>query len=158
MSGLKNGDQAPPFCLPDEKGENLSLGDLKGKWVILYFYPRDNTPGCTTEASDFSAGLDDFAAMNAAVIGVSRDSAESHRRFIEKKGLKVTLLSDRDHKTMEDYGVWQLKKTYGKESMGIVRTTFIIDPDGKIVHMWPKVKVKGHAEQVKDFLKEVSSS
>lgn len=157
MSGLKTGDQAPQFCLPDERGEDISLNELKGKWVILYFYPRDNTPGCTTEAADFSANIHDFMALNARVLGVSRDTMESHRKFIEKKDLKVTLLTDKDHKTMEDYGVWQLKKMYGKESMGIVRTTFLMDPDGKIAHIWPKVKVKGHVEEVMDFLKKVST-
>ncbi|MDH3976369.1 MAG: thioredoxin-dependent thiol peroxidase [Deltaproteobacteria bacterium] len=157
MSTLTIGDKAPQFGLPDENGNPVTLSSMKGKWVILYFYPRDNTPGCTTEAIDFSAGIDEFSNMNARVLGVSRDSQASHRRFIDKKALKVTLLTDAEHKMMEDYGVWQLKKMYGKESMGIVRSTFIIDPDGKIARIWSKVKVKGHVDEVKNSLKEISS-
>jgi len=158
MSKLNIGDKAPPFRLPDENGNVVSLDELKGKWVVLYFYPRDNTPGCTTEAIDFSSSIEDFNAMNARVMGVSRDSMLSHQKFIDKKELKVTLLTDAEHEMMEDYGVWQLKKLYGKESMGIVRSTFIIDPEGKIAHLWPKVKVKGHVDEVKACLKEMAAS
>ena len=158
MSKLNIGDKAPPFRLPDENGDSVSLDELKGKWIVLYFYPRDNTPGCTTEAIDFSSSIEDFNAMNARVMGVSRDSMLSHRKFIDKKALKVRLLTDAEHEMMEDYGIWQLKKLYGKESMGIVRSTFIIDPEGKIAHLWPKVKVKGHVDEVKAHLKEIASS
>lgn len=157
MSVLQIGDKAPQFNLPDERGNNIELASLKGKWVVLYFYPRDNTPGCTTEAIDFSVKINEFRNLNASVIGVSRDSLESHRKFIDKKDLKVTLLTDAEHTMMDDYGVWQLKKMYGKESMGIVRSTFLINPEGKVAHLWPKVKVKGHADEVMDTLKKLSS-
>jgi len=156
MSDLIAGNKAPEFSLPDENGKIVNLKDLRGKWVVLYFYPKDNTPGCTIEAQDFTAELQEFEKLSATVFGISRDSAESHRKFIEKKELKITLLSDADHKVMEDFGVWQLKKMYGKESMGIVRSTFLIDPDGKIAHVWPKVSVKGHVDEVKRVLADLA--
>lgn len=145
---LKIGDMAPGFSLENQDGENVKLSNFKGKWVVLYFYPRDNTPGCTTEAIDFTSVINDFEKLGAIVLGVSRDSTQSHKKFIDKKELKVTLLSDSDHTMMENYGVWQLKKMYGKESMGIVRSTFLITPEGKVTHIWPKVKVKGHVDEV----------
>ncbi len=153
MTILQKGDEAPDFSFTDQDGKEATLADFRGKWVVLYFYPRDNTPGCTTEAIDFSGQVEKFDELGAVILGVSRDSASSHRKFIEKQGLKIRLLTDTDHATMEDYGVWQLKKMYGKESMGIVRSTFLIDPVGKIASVWNKVKVKEHVGDVHETLK-----
>ncbi|MBI5267581.1 MAG: thioredoxin-dependent thiol peroxidase [candidate division Zixibacteria bacterium] len=156
MSGIVSvGVPAPGFALPDQNDHTVKLADYKGKWVILYFYPKDDTPGCTTEACEFTDGLKSLEKLNAVVLGVSADSTESHRKFIKKHSLKVTLLSDVDHAMMEKYGVWQLKKNYGKESMGIVRTTYLIDPDGKVARVWEKVSAAGHAEVVKAALAEL---
>ena len=140
---------APAFTLPNQDGEKVALKDLRGKWVVLYFYPRDNTPGCTTEACDFTAGIEQFAALDARIIGVSPDSPESHLRFIEKRALRVELLSDPDHKVMEKYGAWGVKKLYGKEVEGVIRGTVLIDPRGKVAHHWPRAKVEGHADAVR---------
>lgn len=142
------GDAAPDFCLPADVKEKICLNSFRGKWVVLYFYPKDNTSGCTQEAVDFTAALDALHALGAEVLGISRDSLESHRKFAEKHGLKVRLLSDPDHKAMEAYGVWALKKMYGQEKYGVVRSTFLIGPNGLIAHVWRSVKVKGHVETV----------
>ncbi|MCD6447558.1 MAG: thioredoxin-dependent thiol peroxidase [Thermoplasmata archaeon] len=147
--------EAINFCLPDEEGNEVCLDDYKGKWVVLYFYPRDNTSGCTREAKDFSEHMEEFEKLNAVVIGISPDSPESHRKFKEKHSLKVKLLSDESHEVLEKYGVWQLKKLYGKEYYGVVRSTFLISPDGKIVYAWKGVKVKGHVEEVLEKLREM---
>ncbi len=155
---LKVGDKAPDFCLPNQDEVEICLRDLLGKWIVLYFYPKDNTPGCTTEAIDFTTHLKEFEELGSIVIGVSADSPKKHRNFIEKKQLGITLLSDEEHKVLEQYGVWQLKKNYGREYMGIVRTTFIIDPEGIIRAVWEKVKVKGHVEEVLAKLKELQNS
>ena len=155
---LEVGDKAPDFCLPNQDSEEVCLRDLQGSWVVLYFYPKDSTPGCTTEALDFTAHLPEFEALGATVLGVSPDSIRRHRNFIEKKELKVTLLSDEEKEVLQAYGVWQLKKNYGREYMGVVRSTFIIDPDGKIAAKWEKVKVKGHVEEVLNRLKELQNS
>ncbi|BBO77314.1 peroxiredoxin [Desulfosarcina widdelii] len=149
---LSSGDPAPDFTLNDKDGNSVSLADFRGKWVALYFYPRDNTSGCTTEAKDFSALLPAFKAKDAAVIGISGDSEASHAKFAAKHDLTVTLLSDPGHRALEAYGVWQKKKMAGREYMGIVRTTFLIDPDGIIQQIWEKVKVKAHAETVHQAL------
>jgi len=149
---LSAGDPAPDFTLSDKDGKSVSLTDFHGKWVALYFYPRDNTSGCTTEAKDFSSLLSDFQAKDAVVIGISADSETSHAKFAAKHDLTVTLLSDPDHRALEAYGVWQKKKMAGREYMGIVRTTFLIDPDGVIQQVWEKVKVKAHAETVHQAL------
>lgn len=151
-----SGDPAPDFCLPDQNDEKVCLGDLKGRWTVLYFYPKDNTSGCTLEATDFTAKAADFKNMGAFVVGVSPDSTKSHRSFIEKKELNLRLLSDESHGTLEAYGVWKLKKMYGREYMGVVRSTFIVDPDGKIAGVWSKVKVKGHVEEVLGTLGELT--
>lgn len=145
---LSAGDTAPAFTLNDKDGKPVSLSDYSGKWVVLYFYPRDNTSGCTTEAKSFSALLPMFEKKNAAIIGISADSEASHTRFATKHDLTVTLLSDPEHKALEAYGVWQKKKMAGREYMGIVRTTFLIDPKGIVREVWNKVKVKTHAETV----------
>ncbi len=147
------GEKAPDFCLPNQDGEEICLRDLAGSWVVLYFYPKDNTPGCTTEALDFTAHLDQFQALGATVLGVSPDSVRRHRNFVDKKDLKVTLLSDEEKMVCQAYGVWQLKKNYGREYMGVVRSTFLIDPEGIIRAKWEKVKVKGHVEEVLATLK-----
>ena len=152
------GDKAPDFTLPDQDENNVSLSDFKGKWVVFYFYPKDNTPGCTVEAVDFSAVKADLETKNTVILGVSPDSAKSHRNFIGKKELSITLLSDPDHQAMEPYGVWQLKKNYGKEYMGVVRSTFLIDPEGKLAFAWNKVKAKGHVEKVVEKLTELQGN
>ena len=152
---LKVGSDAPKFSLPDKDNKEVSLKDFKGKYVILYFYPKDNTPACTTEAIGFTGILSALQKLDAVVIGISPDSPESHTKFIEKKNLKIILLSDIDKKVIIEYGKWGLKKFRGKEYMGVIRSTFLIDPDGKIAHIWPKVSVKGHPEDVKRILKEL---
>lgn len=152
---LKEGDKAPHFCLPDQNNKKVCLEDLKGKWVVLYFYPKDNTVGCTREALDFSENLKDFEKMRTIILGVSPDSTKSHVNFVKKHNLQITLLSDPEHIILEKYGVWQIKKMYGEEFYGVVRTSFIIDPHGEIVHIWKHVKVKGHIEGVKKRLKEL---
>lgn len=149
---LNIGDAAPNFILPDSQGKNVNLSDKKGKWIILYFYPKDMTPGCTQQACDFNAHQDQFSGLNAEIIGISKDSAARHTKFIEKYNLNFTLLSDEDNTACEAYGVWQKKKLYGKEFMGIVRTTFIINPEGKIAHIFNKVRVKEHNSKVLEQL------
>ncbi|PNV84182.1 MAG: peroxiredoxin [Sulfurimonas sp.] len=149
---------APEFCLPNQDDVEICLRDLKGKWIVLYFYPKDNTPGCTTEACDFSEAAPDFSNLNAIIIGVSADSTAKHRNFIEKKDLSITLLSDESTTMLQDYGVWSLKKNYGKEYMGIVRSTLIINPEGIVKALWKNVKVKGHADEVKEKLELLQKS
>ena len=151
---LNKGINAPLFCLPNQDEKEVCLAEFKGKWIVLYFYPKDNTSGCTKEAMGFTEKIDEFKKIGAIILGVSPDSPKSHRNFIQKKGLKITLLSDTEHKVLETYGAWQLKKMYGREYMGIVRSTYLIDPEGKISFIWPKVKVTGHVEDVLKKLKE----
>ncbi len=155
---IEAGDDAPPFCLPDQDGREVCLEDLWGRWAVLYFYPKDNTAGCTREALDFTEKMEDFRFLGAEVLGVSPDSPASHQRFRDKKGIEVRLLSDPDHSVLEAYGAWGLKKMYGKEYQGVLRSTAIIDPEGKIARIWRKVRVKGHAEEVKEALKSLSSN
>lgn len=155
---IEIGKKAPAFTLPDEQGSKVSLTSLKGQWVVLYFYPKDDTPGCTTEACDFSANLQQFGKLEARVLGCSPDSPESHQRFIEKHGLKITLLSDPQHKVMEKYGAWGEKKMYGRVSLGVIRSTILIDPDGKVAHHWPKVRAAGHADKVRAKLEQLASA
>lgn len=152
---LKVGKDAPKFNLPDKDNKEVFLNDFKGKYVIIYFYPKDNTPACTTEAIGFTGILPALQKLEAVVIGISPDSPESHTKFIEKKNLKIILLSDVDKKVIAEYGKWGFKKFRGKEYMGVIRSTFLIDPDGKIAHIWPKVSVKGHPEDVERILKEL---
>ena len=142
------GDTAPAFTLPRDGGGEVSLADFAGKPVVVYFYPRDDTPGCTTEALDFSAAAADFAALGATVIGVSKDSVKSHDKFRDKHGLGVILASDENGDTCERYGVWGEKSMYGKTFHGITRATFLVGPDGRIARSWPKVKVAGHVAEV----------
>jgi len=145
---LKEGDKAPAFSLPDQNGKKVSLKDLKGKNVVLYFYPKDDTSGCTREAQDFTQNLGQFKKKNSVIFGISKDSEESHQKFIGKYGLKVDLLSDPDMSMIKAYEVWGKKMNYGREYMGIIRTTFLISPDGKIEKIWKKVKVNGHVDEV----------
>ncbi len=148
MSILEVGQPAPEFTLPNQDGAEVSLSDYKGKKVVLYFYPRDNTPGCTTEANDFKDKIEKFSALNTVVLGVSKDSVKSHTNFSCKYELPFDLISDPDLEAIKAYGVWQLKKMYGKESMGIVRSTFLIDEEGVLRETWSKVRVKGHVDAV----------
>ncbi len=145
---LDVGDKAPAFSMTRDGGGTVSLADLKGKKVVLYFYPKDDTPGCTTEAIDFTALKADFARAGAEVIGVSRDSVARHEKFAAKHKLGVALGGDEDGTVTEAYGVWQEKSLYGRKYMGIMRATFLIDGEGVIRHIWPKVSVKGHAAEV----------
>lgn len=154
---LKVGDPAPDFCLPDKDGKTVCLKDFKGKNAIVYFYPKDNTPGCTTEAIGFTGILSELQKLNAEVIGISPDSPESHAKFIEKKNLKVTLLSDLDKEVLKAYGKWGKKKFRGKEYIGVTRSTFLVNPEGKIAHIWPKVSVNGHPEEVQKVLTELKN-
>ncbi len=159
------GTKAPDFSLKNQDGKEVSLKENKGKWIILYFYPKDNTSGCTKEACDFTESLKDYKKLDAVVMGVSPDSTESHRNFIEKQGLGIALLSDPDKKTHKAYGAWGLKKNYGKEYEGVIRSTFIISPEGKIAEAWSKVKVRvkrkdgetRHVDVVKERLKELQN-
>jgi len=152
---LKVGEKVEDFCLQNQDGVEICLRDLSGKWIVAYFYPKASTPGCTTEACDFTDALEEFSDMDAIILGISADSVKKLKNFTEKKELQITLLSDEEHKVLEHFGVWQLKKNYGREYMGIVRSTFIIDPDGIIQAVWEKVRVKGHVEEVKEKLKEL---
>lgn len=156
-SDLKAGDRAPAFTLPTDGGGAASLTKLKGQKVVLYFYPKDDTSGCTTEAIDFTGLLKKFRAAGATVIGVSKDSVDKHDKFKAKHDLKVTLASDESGETLEKYGVWVEKSMYGRTFMGVERATFLIDEKGKIAKVWRKVRVKGHAETVLAAAKALSS-
>lgn len=152
---LKAGDKAPNFTLLNSDGVEISLHDFKGKKVVLYFYPKDNTPGCTTEACEFSENYDEFIANDTVIIGVSPDSVESHAKFRDKQSLKHILLSDTEREVAKAYGVWQVRKNYGREYLGIVRTTFVIDENGEILKVYKSVKAKDHAAKVlADLTKE----
>jgi len=155
MTKLKIDDIAPDFCLKNQDEEKICLKDFKGKNVILYFYPKDNTPGCSLEAMTFTKYKKEFEKNNTTIIGVSKDSCESHRKFIKNKNLNITLISDEDKDIQEKYGVWRLKKFMGREFIGTVRSTFLIDSKGKIRRIWDKVKVKGHVEEVLDEVKKL---
>lgn len=166
---LEVGIDAPSFCAKNQDDVEICLRDILGKWIVLYFYPRDNTPGCTTQACDFTKAEPEFDDLDAIILGVSSDTTAKHRNFIEKKDLEITLLSDTEKTMCEDYKVWQLKKFMGKESMGVVRSTFIINPEGKIVAIWEKVNVRKkkkkngetieilHVNEVKEKLQELQS-
>jgi len=145
---LKSGDIAPEFSALNQDGVNIALKDFAGKKIVLYFYPKDNTPGCSTQACEFSQNYDDFASKNAVIIGISPDSVKSHESFINKQNLKHILLSDESHEICKTYGVWQVRKNYGKEYLGVARTTFIIDENGKIIKIYKSVKPAGHANKV----------
>ncbi len=147
------GDKAPEWCLVNQHGNEVCLRDFKGKWVVLYFYPKDNTPGCTREALGFTGYRKQFEALNTVVVGVSPDSTAKHCSFIKKHGLELILLSDTEKKVLDDYGAWDKKSLYGRTFLGVVRSTFLIDPKGVIRSRWMKVKVNGHAEEVLDKIR-----
>ncbi len=149
---LEVGMKAPAFTLPDKDGNPVSLSDFAGKRVVLYFYPRDNTPGCTRQACAFAAAFEAFKALDAVVIGVSKDSIASHQKFAQKHDLPFILLSDPELAAIQAYGVWQEKKNYGKVSMGVVRSTFVIDGAGNIEKVMPKVKPDTNAQEILDYL------
>lgn len=150
---LEVGTKAPEFTLPDKDGNAVSLADFAGKKVVLYFYPKDNTPGCTRQACAFAGAYEEFKKINAVVIGINKDSVASHQKFAEKHGLPFILLSDPDLAAIQAYGVWQEKKLYGKVSMGVVRSTFVIDENGMIEKVMPKVKPDTNAVEILTYLK-----
>lgn len=143
----QTGQPAPDFTTPDQNDKPFTLADFN-EWIVLYFYPKDDTPGCTTEAKDFTDLAPEFAALGAKIVGVSPDSNKAHCKFIDKHQLSITLLSDPEHQLIEAYGAWRLKKFMGKEYMGVTRSTFLISPDKIIAYSWPNVKTKGHAQAV----------
>ncbi len=149
------GQKAPNFTASAQNGNLVSLADFQSYWLVLYFYPKDDTPGCTVEAKDFTEYEKEFSTLGAKILGVSPDSEKSHCKFIQKHNLAIQLLSDPEHQVCEAYGVWQLKKFMGKEFMGVVRSTFLIAPDGNLAYVWPNVKAKGHAQAVLDKLKDL---
>ncbi|RAM50088.1 MAG: thioredoxin-dependent thiol peroxidase [Hapalosiphonaceae cyanobacterium JJU2] len=159
MTTLKNlpktGEKAPDFTLPNQDGNLASLADFQSSWLILYFYPKDDTPGCTTEAREFTDLSHEFSALGATIVGVSPDTEKSHCKFTQKHNLSIQLLSDPEHQVCETYGVWQLKKFMGKEYMGVVRSTFLITPDSKLAYVWTNVKVKNHVQAVLAKLQEL---
>ena len=151
---LEKGMKAPSFTLSDKDGNMISLGDFAGRKVVVYFYPKDNTPGCTRQACAFAANFEKFKEIDAVVIGISKDSAASHRKFAEKYNLPFILLSDPDLQAIQAYDVWQEKKLYGKVSMGVVRTTYIIDENGTIEKVMPKVKPDTNAAEILEYLEK----
>jgi peroxiredoxin Q/BCP len=153
MGKLSVGDKAPDFNLKNQDGESVSLSAYRGRKVVVYFYPRDDTPGCTKEACQFNDLLSQFAGLSADIVGISRDGADSHQKFRQKYGLTFQLLSDPDNSVMEAFGSWGEKTNYGKTSMGVIRSTFLIDEEGKISQAWYNVKADGHAEKVLEALK-----
>ncbi len=156
---LHKGDKAPlSLLLTDEQGETFTLQDHAGSWVVVYFYPRDNTPGCTVEAEGFRDKQDVFKKKGAVILGVSKDTCASHQKFVEKKELNFTLVSDETHALMEAFGTWGEKKFMGREYMGTSRSTFLLDPKGTIVHVWEKVKPVGHAEEVLKAIDELQGT
>ncbi|MED4071751.1 thioredoxin-dependent thiol peroxidase [Priestia endophytica] len=151
---LKLGEKAPEFSLPSNNGEEVKLSDFEGKFVVLYFYPKDMTPGCTTEACDFRDQHESFKELDAVILGISPDPVARHQKFIDKHDLPFLLLADEEHKVAELYDVWKLKKNFGKEYMGIERSTFVINKDGELLKEWRKVRVAGHVEEALQFIKE----
>lgn len=152
---MEVGHLTPDIELLADNGEKVSLTDYRGKYVVLYFYPKDMTPGCTTEACDFRDQHQSFSDVNAVIIGVSPDPQKRHEKFKEKHNLPFQLLVDDEHQLAEAFGVWKLKKNFGKEYMGIERSTFIIDPEGKVIKEWRKVKVKDHVQEALNYIKEL---
>lgn len=153
MSLLNIGDTAPEFSIPADGGTDISLSDFKGQYVVLYFYPKDDTPGCTKEAIEFTAAKQKFEALGATIIGVSKDTPAKHDKFIAKHDLAVRLGSDEDAEMIDTYGVWVEKNMYGRKYMGIERSTFLIGPEGEVLNIWRKVRVKGHVDAVLEALK-----
>jgi peroxiredoxin Q/BCP len=155
---LKIGAKAPQFCLPDKNEKLVCIEDFSDRWLILYFYPKDNTSGCTLEAVEFTYEKDWFDSRGAVIVGISPDSPQSHCKFIDKHNLGIILLSDVQKEVVAKFGVWQLKKMAGREYYGVLRSTFIIDPEGNIAHFWQKVSVKDHIDQVKSKYEELLAS
>lgn len=158
MTDVGEGDLAPSFTLHGTGGQTVSLGDLRGKRVVLYFYPADDTPGCTTEACDFRDSYAPLVSADAVILGVSPDSVESHEKFAKKFGLNFTLLSDPDHAVADQYGAWKEKNLYGRKYMGIDRSTFLIGPDGRVEKAWRRVRAKGHAQKVLEAVNTSTSA
>jgi peroxiredoxin Q/BCP len=158
MNSLSSGDAAPAFALPDENGTIHRLADQKGRWTVVYFYPADDTPGCTTEACQFRDLHADIKVEGATVLGISPQGAQSHRRFREKHGLTFTLLSDEDHQVADRYGAWGPKISAGKETIGLIRSTVLVDPEGRVARTWSKVSADGHAADVLDALRQLRSA
>jgi peroxiredoxin Q/BCP len=158
MTEITEGTEAPDFELPNQDGEPVSLADYRGKWVVLYFYPKADTPGCTTQACGIRDRGADYDAANAVILGVSPDQPDKLRKFADKYGLPFTLLGDADHSVAETYGTWVEKKNYGKTYMGVQRSTFLVDPDGVVRHVFPRVKPDTHDEKVLDALKELGAA
>ncbi|WP_404458243.1 thioredoxin-dependent thiol peroxidase [Oceanobacillus kapialis] len=148
------GKEVTDFTLHDQKGQEVQLSDYKGKYVVLYFYPKDMTPGCTTEACDFRDAHKSFEELDAVIVGVSPDPADSHQKFINKHELPFRLLADEEHKVAEQFDVWKLKKNFGKEYYGVERSTFILDKEGKLIKEYRKVRVDGHVEEALEYLRE----
>ena len=158
MSGLQIGAPAPDFTLPTDGDSEITLSNLKGQKVVIYFYPKDDTPGCTKESCAFRDHKEDFNGLNAQIIGISKDSVKKHDKFKEKYDLNFPLASDENGKVCERYGVWKEKSMYGKKYMGIERSTFLIDEQGNIAQIWRKVKITGHVEAVKSTLEELAKA
>jgi len=152
---LEVGSIAPDFSLPDQNDNTVALSSFKGKWIVLYFYPKDDTPGCTTEACNFQNALPDFSTIDAVVLGVSKDPVKKHKKFVDKYNLQFTLISDENGTVCEDYETWVKKNMYGREYMGINRSTYLVDPQGKIAKVYPKVKPKEHHTEVLADLNEL---
>jgi peroxiredoxin Q/BCP len=152
---IEVGQKAPAFQLPDQDGVQVSLSDFGGHWVVLYFYPKDDTPGCTKEACEFTEGIEAFEGLNAVILGCSPDKPDKHQKFIAKYDLEVRLLSDPEYRAMEAYGAWGEKKLYGRTFLGVIRSTVLIDPEGRVAHQWRKVKAAGHAAKVREKLEEL---
>lgn len=150
------GQRVEDASLTSSSGERVKLSDYRGRYVVLYFYPKDNTPTCTTEACDFRDAYHSFQELNAVIVGVSVNNLKEHRKFIEKYDLPFELLVDEEHRLSEQFGVWQLKKMYGKEYMGIVRSTFVLDPEGILIKEWRKVTVKGHVQEALDYIRSLA--
>lgn len=153
---IKIKEKAIDFCLPNQNGDMVCLKDLLGKWIVLYFYPKDNTPGCTLEAIEFTSSIEEFERLNTIVIGISKDSVKSHKNFCQKHSLKIELLSDESASIIKAYGAWGKKRMYGKEYEGIIRSTFIIDPEGIVAYVFDNVNPKGHAKEVLEKIRELS--
>jgi peroxiredoxin Q/BCP len=155
MKEMETGKPIPEFCLPDQDGRKVCSKDFRGKWLVVYFYPKDNTPGCTIEAKEFSSRLEKFRNMNAEVVGISPDSGESHCNFIEKHNLRLTLLTDDRKDVLRKFGAWKPKRMFGREFLGVKRSTFLADPEGKLAYSWNGVNALGHADNVLEKLREL---
>ena len=158
MSTLQTGQPAPDFTCATDRGGEMTLSDLHGQYVVLYFYPKDDTPGCTKEACGFNDALQDFKSLNAEIVGVSKDTVSKHDKFKDKYGLNFTLISDENGDVCEKYGTWVEKNMYGRKYMGIERATFLINPDGTIAKIWRKVKVKGHVDEVQSEIENLKKA